>query len=80
MLAEEETRNRIAKPANGGEQTFSLGYVKNKYGQVELKRIENNESNYAEYRRTEATDIGSYRMHVFSSVHQQDGVRSLYSK
>jgi len=47
---------------------------------MELKRIENTESNYAEYRRTEATDIGSYRMHVFSSVHQSDGVRSLYSK
>ena len=79
MLAEEETRNRIAKPASS-EQKFSLGYVKNKYGQLELKRIENNESNYTEYRRTEAADTGSYRMRILSSVHQQGGVRSLYSR
>ena len=80
MLAEEETRNRIARPANGGGQTFSLGYVKNKYGQVELKRIENTESSYDKYRRTEVSDTGSYKMHILSSVYQENRTRSLYSR
>jgi hypothetical protein len=81
MLADEETRGRIAKPQGTGGVKFTLAYVKNKYGQIELKRIEQNEStSYDEYRRTQATDIGSYRMHVSSPVYKETGVRSLYSR
>lgn len=81
MLADEETRGRIAKPQGTGGVKFTLAYVKNKYGQIELKRIEQNEStSYDEYRRTQATDTGSYRMHILTPVNQPTRVRSLYSR
>lgn len=70
MLADEEMRGKIARPASGGGSSFHLGYVKNQYGQLELKAISKEETNYESNRKSQTTDIGSYRMHILSSVYQ----------
>ena len=81
LLADEDTRGRIAKPQNNGGNKFTLAYVKNKYGQIELKRVEQNEfTSYDEFRKSQATDTGSYRMHILTPVNQPTRVRSLYSR
>ena len=74
LLADEEMRGKIAKPACSGHSTFSLGYVRNEWGQMELKAINKEQYNYESTGgESETKDPGSYRMHILTPVYKSPG-------
>lgn len=71
LLANEDMQGRVAKPSGGGTVRLQLGYVRNEYGQMEYKQIE---EDYYDTRRTaEATGYGSYRMHILGMPSEEIG-------